>query len=129
MPDETTGRVAPRIGVAKSKPQRFTDYLRGARYPRRTPGLRIAGTRTGSTMDDAVRIVTAAQTPTAVVAETTSWEQFPRVWRALLAEVWVFVRGSDLTTGGNVMLYKDDSVGYPRLGRINRRRPRAFRQL
>ena len=60
-------------------------------------------------MDDEVRIVTAAQTPTAVVAETTSWEEFPRVWRALLAEVWAYVRGSDLTPGRNVMLYKDDS--------------------
>ena len=60
-------------------------------------------------MDDEVGIVTAAQTPTAVVAETTSWEEFPRVWRALLAEVWAFLRGSDLTTGRNVMLYKDDS--------------------
>jgi hypothetical protein len=89
MPDETTGRVAPRTGVAKSKPQRFTDYLR--------------------MMDDAVRIVTAVQKPTAVVAETTSWEHVPRVWRALLAEVWAFLRGSDLTTGRNVTLYKDDS--------------------
>ena len=46
----------------------------------------------GSMMNDEVRIVTAAQTPTAVVAETTSWEEFPRVWRALLAEVWAYVR-------------------------------------
>ena len=39
-------------------------------------------------MDDAVRIVTTAQTPTAVVAETTSWDEFPLLWRRLLAEVW-----------------------------------------
>jgi hypothetical protein len=59
------------------------------------------------TVDDAVRIVTTAHTPTAVVAETTTWEEFPQVWKGLLAEVWAFVRGSGLTTGRNVMLYKD----------------------
>jgi effector-binding domain-containing protein len=60
-------------------------------------------------MDHNVRIVTTEPTPTAVVAETTSWEEFPRVWRELLAEVWAFLRDSDLTTGRNVMLYRDDS--------------------
>ena len=59
-------------------------------------------------MNDEVRIVTTAQTPTAVIAVTTSWEEFPRVWGTLLADVWTFLRGSDLTTGRNVMLYKDD---------------------
>jgi hypothetical protein len=38
-------------------------------------------------MDDAVRIVTTAETPTAVVTETTSWEELPQVWPALLAEL------------------------------------------
>jgi effector-binding domain-containing protein len=60
-----------------------------------------------ASMDDAVRIVTTAPTPTAVVAETTSWDLFPQLWRALLAEVWAFLRDSELTTGRNVMLYKD----------------------
>ena len=59
-------------------------------------------------MDDDVRIVMTAQTPTAVVAETTTWDEFPQVWGALLGEVWTFLRDSDLTTGRNVMLYKDD---------------------
>jgi effector-binding domain-containing protein len=59
-------------------------------------------------MDDAVRIVTTAQTPTAVVAETTSWDEFPRLWRGFLAEVWAVVRDSGLAAGRNVMLYKDD---------------------
>jgi hypothetical protein len=51
---------------------------------------------------------------TAVVAQTTTWEEFPRVWRELLDEVYGFVRGrSELATGAgseqwqNVMLYKD----------------------
>jgi effector-binding domain-containing protein len=59
-------------------------------------------------MDDAVRIVTTAQAPTAVVAETTSWQAFPQLWGELLAEVWAFLRGTDLETGRNVMLYRDD---------------------
>jgi effector-binding domain-containing protein len=53
--------------------------------------------------------------PTAVVAETTTWEEFPSVWRQLLDEVYRFVRSrTDLGTGDgaelwqNVMLYKDD---------------------
>jgi effector-binding domain-containing protein len=59
-------------------------------------------------MAHAVRIVTTPGTPTAVVAETTTWTDFPQVWPALLDEVWTFLRASDLTTGRNVMLYTDD---------------------
>ena len=53
---------------------------------------------------------------TAVVATTTTWEEFPALWRTLLDEVYAFVRprpelspepgpGPDWR---NVMLYKDD---------------------
>jgi hypothetical protein len=59
-------------------------------------------------MDDAVRIVVTPDTPTAVVAETTTWEAFPALWGELLGEVWTFLRGSGLTTGRNIMLYRDD---------------------
>jgi hypothetical protein len=55
-----------------------------------------------------VRIVVTREIPTAVVAETTSWEAFPKLWGELLAEVWAFLRASELTTGRNVMLYRDD---------------------
>jgi effector-binding domain-containing protein len=58
---------------------------------------------------DGARIVTAPRTPTAVIARATSWEEFPRVWRTLLDEVWAFLRGSNLAPGRNVMLYKDDA--------------------
>jgi effector-binding domain-containing protein len=54
--------------------------------------------------------------PTAVVAQTTTWAEFPSVWGGLLDEVYRFVRDrSDLATGAggelwqNVMLYKDDA--------------------
>jgi effector-binding domain-containing protein len=52
--------------------------------------------------------------PTAVVAQTTTWSDFPRLWAQLLDEVYAFVRyRPDLATGDhgerwqNVMLYKD----------------------
>ena len=54
-----------------------------------------------------VTIVTAPATPTAVVAQATSWEEFPTLWRELLDEIWGFVRGSELSRR-NVMVYKDD---------------------
>jgi effector-binding domain-containing protein len=61
-----------------------------------------------------VKFATVEERPTAVVAKTTTWEEFPRVWRALLDEVYGFVRGrGDLATGDegerwqNIMLYKD----------------------
>jgi effector-binding domain-containing protein len=53
---------------------------------------------------------------TAVIAQTTTWTEFPNVWGPLLDEVYRFVRGrTDLATGDgaeqwqNVMLYKDDT--------------------
>ena len=53
--------------------------------------------------------------PTAVIAQTTTWQEFPTVWRTLLDEVYRFVRThSHLATGEggerwqNVMLYNDD---------------------
>ena len=62
----------------------------------------------------AVRFVQVAPRPTAVVAQTTTWEEFPNVWGALLGEVYKFVRPRpELATGDgdelwqNVMLYKD----------------------
>ena len=62
----------------------------------------------------AVRVVKVPPRPTAVVAQTTTWEEFPNLWGRLLSEVYAFVRSrTDLATGSggdlwqNVMLYKD----------------------
>src|ERR1700744_3537581 len=64
----------------------------------------------------AVKVVQVEPRPTAVVAQTTTWTEFPRVWGQLLGEVYEFVRWHPyLATGGggerwqNVMLYKDRS--------------------
>src|SRR3984885_965704 len=40
-----------------------------------------------------VEVVTIDSLPTAVIAETISWEQFPSVWPKLLDEVYALVRG------------------------------------
>jgi effector-binding domain-containing protein len=60
------------------------------------------------------RFVKVDPRPTAVVAQTTTWEEFPKVWGVLLGEVYEFVRPRpELATGDgdelwqNVMLYKD----------------------
>jgi effector-binding domain-containing protein len=58
-------------------------------------------------VERAVTIETTVATPTAVIAETTTWQEFPQLWRQLLDEVWAFVRSAELDAGRNVMLYKD----------------------
>ena len=56
----------------------------------------------------AIRTVTAS--PTAVVAATTNWQEFPTLWGRLLDEVWTFLRaGGAEKAGHNVMLYLDDA--------------------
>jgi effector-binding domain-containing protein len=61
-----------------------------------------------------VRLLTVAARPTAVVAQTTTWSEFPKLWGSLLGQVYEFVRARpELATGDgeerwqNVMLYKD----------------------
>jgi effector-binding domain-containing protein len=63
---------------------------------------------------EGVRFATVEARPTAVVAETTTWTEFPKLWGRLLGEVYEFVRPRpELATGAgdelwqNVMLYKD----------------------
>lgn len=60
-------------------------------------------------MERKVELAMAAETPTAVIAATTTWERFPTQWKEMLDHVWAFLRDTDLRTDGhNVMLYKDD---------------------
>jgi effector-binding domain-containing protein len=62
-----------------------------------------------------VTVTTVAPRLTAVVAQTTTWEQFPGLWPELLDEVYSVVRNQPHlgSTRGpqwqNVMLYKDDA--------------------
>jgi effector-binding domain-containing protein len=58
-----------------------------------------------------VLVVAVDERATVVVRETTTWAEFPTLWRGLLDEVYAAVR-VDGEGGGpgwkNVMLYKDD---------------------
>jgi effector-binding domain-containing protein len=58
-----------------------------------------------------VTVKTVEPTPTAVVAATTTWADFPKMWRPMLDKVWSFLRGDAppglWTQGHNIMLYKD----------------------
>jgi effector-binding domain-containing protein len=59
-----------------------------------------------------VTVQTVEPTPTAVVAEATTWAEFPKMWLPMLDKVWGFLRGGApeglYEQGHNVMLYKDD---------------------
>ncbi len=47
--------------------------------------------------------------PTAVVAVTTTWQEFPTLWTQLLDEVWACLHAGGIYRGcRNVMLYRDD---------------------
>jgi hypothetical protein len=60
-------------------------------------------------MDYEVSLQTVAACPTAVIAQATTWEEFPRLWRRPLDEVYAFLRGGSATQQGqNIMLYRDD---------------------
>lgn len=55
-----------------------------------------------------VKVVTVRDCPTAVVACTTTWSEFPALWKGLLDKVWAFLANTDLRTDGhNIMLYRD----------------------
>jgi len=60
-------------------------------------------------MDYEVSLQTVAACPTAVVAQATTWQEFPRIWVRLLDQVYAFVRaGGAVQDGQNIMLYRDD---------------------
>jgi effector-binding domain-containing protein len=57
-----------------------------------------------------VTVTDVAARPTAVVAATTTWQEFPRLWRGLLDEVWTCLRAGGIERGcRNIMLYWDDT--------------------
>jgi effector-binding domain-containing protein len=56
-----------------------------------------------------VTVTDVAARPTAVVAATTTWQEFPALWKELLDEVWACLRAGGVHRGcRNVMLYLDD---------------------
>jgi len=76
-----------------------------------------------------VAVVPQGARPTAVVTATTTWREFPSLWKGMLDEVWGVVTAAGLGRGcRNVMLYRDDvpnvEVGvellepFPLVGRV-----------
>jgi effector-binding domain-containing protein len=60
-------------------------------------------------MDYEVRRTATESRLTAVVAATTTWQDFPHVWGQLLGEVWACLRAAGIHRGArNIMLYRDD---------------------
>jgi effector-binding domain-containing protein len=60
-----------------------------------------------------VSVKTVEPTPTAVVAATVTWAEFPVLWGPMLDQVWGFLGGGGAPEGlyrdgHNVMLYRDD---------------------
>lgn len=57
-----------------------------------------------------VTVSDVAARPTAVVAATTTWQEFPALWKILLDEVWTCLHAGGITRGcRNIMLYWDDT--------------------
>ncbi len=60
-------------------------------------------------MNHQVTVMDVATRPTAVVAATTTWQEFPTLWKELLDEVWTCLRAGGIHRGcRNIMLYRDD---------------------
>jgi effector-binding domain-containing protein len=59
-------------------------------------------------MDYEVSLTEVDSRPTAVVAATTTWPDFPALWGQLLGEVWGCLRAGGIYRGcRNIMLYLD----------------------
>lgn len=57
-----------------------------------------------------VELIRTAASPIAVIATTTTWEDFPALWPRLLDEVWAELRTRSGGTGHNVMVYEGEPL-------------------
>jgi effector-binding domain-containing protein len=56
-----------------------------------------------------VTVTDVAARPTAVVPATTTWQEFPTLWKELLDDVWTCLHAGGVHRGcRNIMLYLDD---------------------
>jgi effector-binding domain-containing protein len=74
------------------------------------PFLReIPDADTGGNMNYQVTMTDVETRPTAVVPATTTWQEFPTLWRELSDEVWACLHAGGISRGCRViMLYWDD---------------------
>jgi effector-binding domain-containing protein len=60
-------------------------------------------------VDYQVSLTETGSRPTAVVAATTTWQEFATLWGQLLGEVWGCLRAGGIIRGcRNIMVYLDD---------------------
>ncbi len=60
-------------------------------------------------VEPAVIVTHVTERPTAVIAATTNWRDFPSQWKPMLDQVYACLRRhGSAGQGYNVMLYKDD---------------------
>src|SRR5438876_11679944 len=63
----------------------------------------------GGNMSFQVTMTDVGARPTAVVPATTTWQEFPTLWRELSDEVWACLHAGGISRGWRViMLYLDD---------------------
>jgi effector-binding domain-containing protein len=61
-------------------------------------------------MTYAVTVQDVEARPTAVVAATATWREYPSLWKPMLDEVWACLRAAGIHRGcRNIMLYLDDT--------------------
>ena len=59
-------------------------------------------------MEPPVTVTTVPERPTAVVADVTTWQDFPSQWKPMLDQVYACLsRHGSAGQGCNIMLYKD----------------------
>ena len=54
-----------------------------------------------------VTVTNVVARPTAVVTATTTWQEFPALWRELMDEVWACLHAGGINRGcRNIMLFE-----------------------
>src|SRR5205085_2753913 len=97
-------------GRDPASPGTIDEREKKVRYALRTsPACARPGIDAGGKMSHQVTVTNVVARPTAVVPATTTWQEFPTLWRELLDEVWGCLHAGGIDRGcRNIMLYWDD---------------------
>src|SRR6185437_14173546 len=92
----------------KHADKRSSDLLYSVTIPWERCLRKRSDANEGGKMSYQVTVTDAVARPTAVVPATTTWQEFPTLWRKLLDEVWACLHAGGIDRGcRNVMLYWD----------------------
>src|SRR5690349_11313477 len=87
-------------GTNKSAvPQSLPAHLRDVPLPLGCLVRALSITDAGGTMSYQVIVKEVEARPTAVVPATTTWQEFPTLWRELSAEVWACLNAGGISRG------------------------------